>query len=698
MFRKDYKKLYVFSIFITLFFIIFYILDFIFETDLILGTFEKKWFDYKVNYNYVIDNLMGTVPKKADERIFIVGIDDSTIEKYGWPFPRKYYAFAIKNLEKWGVKVIVFDILFIDPDRKDPLSDKIFADTVSKYDNIIFGVSIGEDLKIRVPYKELRLSSKYFGSIYAGNILDYDGNIRKTYPFLPEVVYGESFKNYYYGDVCPHCDDEVKFVRIPALGTMAYIKYMNYNLKEFFGVWKDKKFYFNFRKSRKLDNNISFTTMYKAISLKDVIEGTVDEEEKKALKGAVVFIGSIAQGAYDHYSTPLDHHTPGVEINALCFDNLINNDYFRNIPSYINIIITILVIWWPVILIKSSSIKIAVYNFILIMILMFLSLWLVKYNINQYFLAFLLPNIVSFTFVVTYKSIFEDKQKKWIKNTFSQYLSPEVVDILVKDPSKLKLGGERKDLSVFFMDMAGFTSISEKMTPEDVTNVLNFYLSSLSDIILEEKGVIDKYIGDCIMAFWNAPLDIDKHRFRAVKAAIRCIRKINELNLVSNIKDIKVRIGINSGYAVVGNMGSNKRFSYTVLGDTVNLASRLEGANKFFGTSIIVSSNVFEFTKNEVVYKYIGNILVPGKTETVEVYEPYKLIDEMTDKDKEFIKIYENGIKYFYEKNYQKSIEYFNKALGILNYDALTIFYYNFANSLYIGKEEFDGIFNIRSK
>ncbi|MCX7641062.1 MAG: CHASE2 domain-containing protein [Elusimicrobiales bacterium] len=697
MFKKEYRYVYITSIFITIFFFLFYFLDFVLDSGLALSSFEKKWFDFKINYN-IVGKFLGLVPKKADDRIIIVGIDESTIEKYGWPFQRKYYAYAIEKLNSYGVKVIAFDVLFVDQDRANLLSDKIFVNTVSKYNNIILGVSLSDNLDVKLPFKELHLSSKHFGSIFSGNIIDYDGNIRKIYPFLPEIVYKDTIKKYIYGDLCPHCDDELKNISVPTLGMMAYIKYMDYNLKEIARIWRDKKFYFNFRKSRKIDDETSLTTMYNYFSIKDIIEDNISYEKKKKFNGSVVFIGSIAQGAYDHYSTPLHPHTPGVEIHALCFDNMINNDYLRDVPWYVNIIMIIFFIWLPVVLIRKSVIKLTIYNFILIILILLLSVWLVKYNINQYFIIFSFPNLVSFVYIVAYKSIVEDRQKRWIKNTFSQYLSPEVVDIIVKDPSKLRLGGERRDLTVLFMDIAGFTSMSEKMTPEDVTNILNFYLSSLSDIILEEKGVIDKYIGDCIMAFWNAPLDVEKHRLKAVKSAIKCIRKIDELNLASNIQNIKVRIGINSGYAVVGNMGSNRRFSYTVLGDTVNLASRLEGANKFFGTSIMVSYNIFDATKNEVVFKYIGNILVPGKTETVEVYEPYKLIDEMTDRDKEFIKMYENGIKYFYEKNYRKAIEYFNKSLEIINDDSLALFYLNLTNSIYNGKEEFNGVFNIRSK
>jgi adenylate cyclase len=250
------------------------------------------------------------------------------------------------------------------------------------------------------------------------------------------------------------------------------------------------------------------------------------------------------------------------------------------------------------------------------------------------------------------------------------------------------------------MDIAGFTTMSEKLSPEEVTNLLNNYLSELSEVILKNKGVIDKYIGDCIMAFWNAPVDVSNHRTWATKAAIECVEKIKELNDKNQgTSEVNVRIGINSGQTVVGNMGSNKRFSYTVLGDNVNLASRLEGANKYFHTKIMVSDDVYSEAKNEIVFKYIGDILVVGKTQSVKVWEPYKLKEKMDEKDLEFIKNFENGIKYFYDKDYVKSVEYFRNAYGILPGDSLTEFYLKISEEFsQKGDGGFDGVFNIRSK
>ncbi len=692
MFKKEYKSVYIVTSFLTVFFIFIYFLDFFVNFQFFTFQLEMKWFDTK------FADILKPSLKDADKRIIIAGIDEKTIKKYGWPFPRKYYADLIENLVSYGVKVIAFDVFFADPDRSNPQSDAIFARAVERYaDKVILGVPI-EKLEIVKPFELLYKSAVNFGAISASPLLDYDGNIRKIYPFIPYLILNDVGKEFRYSDICHKCSADMSKVGLPLLGTMAYIKYTSSDMKAEFRKWRDKRFYINFRKPLTIQNPDSLTIMYRSISVADIIEKTLDEDVKKLLKGASVFVGSVSQGAYDHYSTPINPHTPGVEIHAVCMDNLLNNDYLRDVPMYIEVLVLVFFIWLPVIFLRKSVGRIVALNFIPILVLMFLSILLIRYNINQLFISFFFPNIVSFIYVIAYKSIVEDKQKRWIKNTFSQYLSPEVVDILVKDPSKLKLGGERRDLTVLFMDIAGFTSMSEKMPPENVINVLNFYLSSLSDIILEERGVIDKYIGDCIMAFWNAPVDVERHRLRAVRTALRCLDEIKKLNLKQQSSAVMVRIGINSGYAVVGNMGSKRRFSYTVLGDMVNLASRLEGANKFFGTSVMVSQDTVNGCDDEVVFKYIGKVSVVGKTESVDVYEPFKLKQQMNDGDYEFMKNFENGIKYFYEKNYNMAAEFFEKALSIIPSDRLCLFYRNFSIELREGRAEFNGIFNIRSK
>jgi adenylate cyclase len=200
-----------------------------------------------------------------------------------------------------------------------------------------------------------------------------------------------------------------------------------------------------------------------------------------------------------------------------------------------------------------------------------------------------------------------------------------VIDRLLEDPSRLELGGERRELSIFFSDLHGFSSISERLDPQDLTTLLNDYLSDMTDIILEEEGTVDKYEGDAIIAFWNAPLDQPDHALRACRAALRCQQRLQERRqefLERAGSPVRMRIGINTGTVVVGNMGSRQRFDYTVLGDAANLASRLEGANKAFGTGIMVAESTWAQTAGQIRGREIGLLRVVGRKTPVRVFEP----------------------------------------------------------------------------
>ena len=210
----------------------------------------------------------------------------------------------------------------------------------------------------------------------------------------------------------------------------------------------------------------------------------------------------------------------------------------------------------------------------------------------------------------------EGRKKAFIKKAFRHYLSPAVIERILEDPSQLKLGGERKELTILFSDLEGFTTISEKLDPENLTSLLNLVLSDMTEIILDEGGTLDKYEGDAIIAFWNAPIDQPDHAERACRAALKCQQKIRERQEEYSSKagaPIRMRIGINTGAVVVGNMGSAKRFDYTVLGDAANLASRLEGANKFFGTRIMVSEQTWKKTSGRFAGRRLGLVRVAGE-------------------------------------------------------------------------------------
>ena len=257
----------------------------------------------------------------------------------------------------------------------------------------------------------------------------------------------------------------------------------------------------------------------------------------------------------------------------------------------------------------------------------------------------------------------EGKQKRFIKNAFQQYLSPAVIEQLIQHPERLKLGGERRVLSIFFSDLQGFTSISEGLDPKELTALLNDYLSAMTNIIHEENGTVDKYEGDAIIAFWNAPLEVPEHAVRAVRAAIRCQKVLAEMRpgFKERIgKEMFMRIGINTGPVVVGNLGSHTRFDYTMIGDAVNIAARLEGANKQFGTYTMISQFTRDMIGDILTVRELARIAVVGRREPVVVYEP--MTAEEYETRKQTLETFSKGLQLFYSGEFSRALEIFSSV------------------------------------
>ena len=357
-------------------------------------------------------------------------------------------------------------------------------------------------------------------------------------------------------------------------------------------------------------------------------EGEKPEIDPAEFKDCHVFFGFSAEGLKDLRPTPLDPAAPGVILHATMLENLLSNRFIREVPHNV---------WGPVsALLAALCAGWALFN----------TSW--RGHMPTIAAAFGLPWGVGFaayaadawwpvipgliaTLSATAAGILfnyatEGRQKEFIRQAFGRFVSPLYIEELVKNPDKLQLGGEKRELSIFFSDLAGFSSFSERLTPAQLTTVLNEYFTAMTDIINEEGGTLDKYIGDAIVAFWNAPLDQADHAARAVRAAIRCQQKLEELRphfrTLSDV-ELSMRIGINTGEVIVGNFGSRKNFNYTVLGDTANLASRLEGANKSFGTLLMVAESTWQQLGEAVPGRLLARLRVVGRTQAVPVYEPF---------------------------------------------------------------------------
>lgn len=508
-------------------------------------------------------------------------------------------------------------------------------------------------------------------------------------------------------------------------------------------------FYFNEKKIPQYDRNSILINFYGSnrtfphIKLIDVLDDknfkTKDEIELEVdintwddlqygilysgkLKDKVVIIGSTMPEDRDLFPVSFargkrkgDNLMYGVEFHANIVQNVIWND-FLSIQSKVSEIITIILLtvfaFYSTSLIRRIKIRfgilIEIINVLLIAIAVYFYYLISIYVfINQKIvLAIVSPSlslIIGYFGSTAYHFIKERMQNVVIKGMFSQYVSRAVVNELISNPDKLRLGGEKKNLSILFSDIAGFTTFAEKKDPEELVSLINEFLSEMSDIIIASEGTLDKYLGDAVMAFWGAPLEVKDHAEKACMTALQmqsALVKLRDRWTQSGEAPIRIRIGINTGDVIVGNIGGEKRFDYTVLGDDVNLASRLEGANKEYGTNIMISGSTYELVKNKFLARELDVIRVKGKTEPTKVYEliSYKG-DKTAENAIEDLDFYFQGLELYRHKSFDSAFDYFKRAFEQYN---------DFPSKVYMQRCKFyidnppgsdwDGVFEFKTK
>lgn len=341
-----------------------------------------------------------------------------------------------------------------------------------------------------------------------------------------------------------------------------------------------------------------------------------------AVKDKILMVGAFAAGvAEDEKPTPLGIMF-GIEMHANALNTILMDNFIHQAPTWVDLAI----LGGTIILIAFLSSRLpAIAGFFITLFMIAAYFFGVNYAFDSraYLLNYSTPAIASiFTFilVVVYRVFTEERDKRHIRETFGKYLSPKVVEELATNPPEL--GGVDKELTVFFSDIRGFTTLSENMTPQELVNHLNVYLTAMTDLTIDYRGTLDKYIGDAVMCFWGAPLPLQNHAELACKCALRQMQVLEELNKGwPEAKHIRIGIGINSGIMTVGNMGSKQRMNYTLMGDNVNLCSRLEATNKEYGTGIIISEFTYALVKDKFVVRELDNIRVKGKNKPVLIYE-----------------------------------------------------------------------------
>ena len=360
------------------------------------------------------------------------------------------------------------------------------------------------------------------------------------------------------------------------------------------------------------------------VSAADVLDGQVPADR---LAGRIALVGFTAAG-FDEVTTPFAAVVPGVEVQATVLDNVLGNRLLRRpwwlVPAEAAVVVLLGVIVGPALRWLRGG-----WGTIAAMVLAAAYFWVTQALFTTTGLALgglypLAALVLCVAGGAAYLSVVEEGEKRRIRSAFRHYVNPEIADLIARDPSRLRLGGERRPISVLFSDIRGFTSIAEHLPPETLGEMLGQYLEAMTDTVFAHGGLLDKYIGDAVMAFWGSPVQVEDHATRCCRAALDMLAALKRLNRrwhEAGLPRLHIRIGIGSGNAIVGNFGSSRRFSYTAVGDTVNLASRLEHLNKEFGTSVLISNETRAALGDEFVCREVGRITVRGRVQPSTVHE-----------------------------------------------------------------------------
>jgi len=600
---------------------------------------------------------------KTARPVTIVDIDEASLAKLGqFPWPRTRIADLITGLTRLGAVVIAFDIVFSEPDRLNPdvaadtfrdldeetrsrlralpSNDQILADAMRR-SRVVLGESglpqVQSEFDKSLPLTGLAM----LGEEPQPFMLEWPGLLRNV-PLLEAAAAGRGLFT-----IWPERDGIVRRVPVMMLAQGATMPSLSFEMlrvatgTDTIFIKSDqagiksigvKGFQIPTDRNGQLWVHFAHHDPRILVSALDVIEGKVAPEK---IKGQLVLIGTSAVGLNDNKTTPVDPSMPGVEIHAQVIESALTRAVLTQ-PNYgiavelcAAILFGILVIafaplFGPITLVAVGA---------LFATLLIGTSWYF-YTQHRLLIDFTYPLLSTTSIYLTLiftSFVREQRQRKQIRTAFAQYMSPALVEQLAQSPEKLVLGGEEREMTIMFSDVRGFTSISEsyKNDPQGLTALMNRFLTPLTNAILERKGYIDKYMGDAIMAFWNAPLDDREHQLNACEAAVDMLERIDVLNKQREFEakegghvyiPLNVGVGLNTGTCVVGNMGSDLRFDYSVLGDSVNLASRLEGQSKEYGFPIIVGSRTALAARDKFAILELDFIMVKGKKEPEVIY------------------------------------------------------------------------------
>ncbi len=548
-----------------------------------------------------------------NEDIVLIIIDDKSMLGVQGLFngDRAVFAQALKNLTAMNPKTVGLDVFFANTTEETAYQDKLLAKAVNDLkDKIVLKAYRRDDRRMTLPFPELIRYAQAQPS-YFKNYGD------KAIRSVSLVFRNEA------GNVTPSFQTALwtKFQEIPHNKIHFKDGYLINDETKLAKLVDSEYMLINYNKNLQRYRRFSFYDLYN------------DNIPASLIENKLVIIGSANSMTEEKLFTPINGDQYSPFLNAIVLDNLMEKTYLTPNTLSKTALLTFIVL---LILFFVFSYTNPVISLVLTIFTVFGLLYYSLYSLtlNNSVINVCCPvfaALITFIFTTGKKYYYEHNEKRQIKNAFQHYVTASVVNEILKNPEKLNLHGEERNLTIFFSDIEGFTTLSEGMSPLDVVSLLNEYLTAMTDIIFDYNGLLDKYEGDAIMAVFGAPVNHADHAIRACRCAIknqRVLSKLREKWQSEGKPQIKVRIGINTGDVVVGNMGSTMRFDYTVIGDNVNLASRLETANKVFNTSILISEATAELAKDAIVSRKLAKMKIVGKSVLVNVYEPLADVEE----------------------------------------------------------------------
>lgn len=625
-----------------------------------LDSWEARSYDWRVASSAHFE------PSQSKVVMFYVDQQSLDFMKHndiGWPWPRALYADVLQFAKAGGARAVVFDLIYSEGSVYGVADDEAFAAGLSAAGNGYMAIFLSQKPSESTPDIAPILERSAIPTVGQGvPIPNYPGFMALPIPPLMQAAKG-------FGNVQFSPDSDGIYRRLPLIfGYQGYILPSLYigmlhgeRPEVKLGLAPEGLQFEDLHVPLDAQGNMVLkyyggVDIFPNVGLAKILTATQDLKEGRTpsldpsiVKDKVVIVGVSAPGLYDLRPQPMASRYPGAEIHATAFQNILTGDFMRVAPTWVGMVgVVVLGILLGILLRLDIPTPVSISLGVMALVI---SIGLpVAFIYVGWWVPMVAPAgavVGTFVAAMVVNYLAEGKKKRIIRDTFQKYLAPDVVKSLLKNPDAIALGGAEQMLTVYFSDIAGFTDISEKISAPEVVAALNDYLTRCSYIIIDTLGTIDKYIGDAVMAFWGAPLPMVNHAEQACCAALRVQKMLavwNEDRARLGQPPLSTRIGIHTGTCVVGNMGSTQRMNYTVMGDTVNLASRLEGLNKFFGTQTIASGASVVELRDKILCRHLAAVRVKGRGGAVEIYELRCEMSAASDADRQFVAQFEKGL------------------------------------------------------